>query len=172
MAQRLQMHLEMKRKGQGSRLSDSQRLEILNKKARYNPPSNRALGREYGVSEKTIRDTVNRGNEIRRRCAAVPKHVQERTQRVASAEYPELESMVYQWIDASRQAKLEIPPNLVITKALKLASDNNFEGFKGTWGWYRRFKTRYGLGSMLLHGEGAEVDKNDPEILRQLEELD
>ena len=39
------------------------------------------------------------------------------------------------------------------------------EGFNGSWGWYRHFKLSHGLGSMLLHGKGAEIDKDDPELL-------
>ena len=45
------------------------------------------------------------------------------------------------------------------------------EGFTCDWGWYKNFKKRKGLGCVLLHGEGAEVDKENLETLAALEEL-
>ena len=47
----------------------------------------------------------------------------------------------------------------------------NIEKFQGLNGWYFRFRKRTGLGSTLLCGEGGEVDRNDPVLLAQLEEL-
>ena len=46
------------------------------------------------------------------------------------------------------------------------------EDFKASWQWLHRFRTRKNIASMLLHGEGAEVDKNDPELLSALQVLE
>jgi hypothetical protein len=81
--------------------------------------------------------------------------------------------MLYIWIDNMRRARLLVPPSLTITKAKSIASTLSISDsdFKASWQWLSRFRTRRGLQKILLHGEGAEVDKNDPELLSSLEEL-
>ncbi len=71
------------------------------------------------------------------------------------------------------RARLPVPPSLAIAKAKSIASTLSISDldFKASWQWLSRFRTRRGLQKMLLHGEGAEVDKNDPELLSTLEEL-
>jgi hypothetical protein len=81
--------------------------------------------------------------------------------------------MLYIWIDSMRLAKLPVPPSLTIAKAKSIASSlSNLESdFKASWQWLNRFKARRVLQKMLFHEEGAEVNKNDPELLAALEEL-
>jgi hypothetical protein len=82
--------------------------------------------------------------------------------------------MLYIWIDSMRRrARLPVPPSLAIMKAKSIASTLSISDsdFKASWQWLSRFRTRRGLQKMLLHGEGAKVDKNDPELLSALEEL-
>jgi hypothetical protein len=43
--------------------------------------------------------------------------------------------------------------------------------FKASWQWLSRFRTHHGLQKMLLHEQGAKVNKNDPKLLAALEEL-
>jgi hypothetical protein len=71
------------------------------------------------------------------------------------------------------RARLPVSPSLAIAKAKSIAftlSISNLD-FKASWQLLSRFRTRRGLQKMLLHGEGVEVDKNDPELLSTLEEL-
>ncbi len=81
--------------------------------------------------------------------------------------------MLYIWIDSMRRARLPVPPSLAIAKAKSIASTLSISdsNFKASWQWFSRFRTRQGLQKMLIHGEGAEVDKNDPKLLLALEEL-
>jgi len=71
-----------------------------------------------------------------------------------------------------RRARLPVLPSLAIVKAKSIASTLfiSDSDFKASWQWLSRFRTRRGLQKMRLHG-GAEVDKNDPELLSALEEL-
>jgi len=71
------------------------------------------------------------------------------------------------------RARLHVLPSLAIAKAKSIASTLSIfdSDFKASWQWLSRFRTRQGLQKMLIHGEGAEVDKNDPELLSALEEL-
>lgn len=43
--------------------------------------------------------------------------------------------------------------------------------FKASWGWFSRFRFWFGLRGTNLFGEGGEVDKNNIETLRALDEL-
>ncbi len=72
-----------------------------------------------------------------------------------------------------RRARFPVPPSLTIAKAKNIASTLSISdsNFKASWQWLSRFRICRGLQKMLLHGEGAEVDKNDPELLSALEEL-
>jgi len=81
--------------------------------------------------------------------------------------------MLYIWIDSMHRARLPVSPSLAIAKAKNIASTLTISDsdFKASWQWFNRFRARRGLQKMLLHGEGAEVDKNDPEILSALKEL-
>jgi len=54
-----------------------------------------------------------------------------------------------------------------IAAELSISEDN----FKASWQWLKGFRARKGFQEILLHGEGGEVDKNDPVLLAQLEEL-
>jgi hypothetical protein len=69
-----------------------------------------------------------------------------------------------------RRLKLELPPYLVIAKAIKLAKTFEIPAndFQASWHWLTIFRARTGLESVLLCGEGAEINNKDPELLLQL----
>jgi hypothetical protein len=72
--------------------------------------------------------------------------------------------MLYIWIDNMRRAKLPISPSFAIAKAKSIASNLSIleSDFKASWQWLNQFRACRGLQKMLLHGEGAEVNKSDP----------
>ena len=96
-----------------------------------------------------------------------------KTLRASIDRFSELEDILYVWIDSMRRAKLPVPPSLVIVKAKRIAQQLSIlEGdFKASWQWLSRFRKRRGLQKILLHGEGAEVDKEDPKLLAALDDL-
>jgi hypothetical protein len=71
------------------------------------------------------------------------------------------------------RAKLLVPPSLTIAKAKSIASGLSISesDFKASWQWLSRFKTHRGLQKILLHREGAKVNKNNSELLAVLKEL-
>jgi hypothetical protein len=87
--------------------------------------------------------------------------------------FTELENMLYIWIDSMRRANLLVPPSLAIAKAKSIASNLSIPetDFKASWQWLRRFRVRRGLQKMLLHEEGAEVNKSDLGLLAALDDL-
>jgi hypothetical protein len=70
-------------------------------------------------------------------------------------------------------AKLHVPPSLAIAKAKSIAPSISIleSNFKASRQWLSRFRPHRGLQKMLLHGEGAEVNKNDLELLAALKKL-
>ena len=95
-----------------------------------------------------------------------------KTLRAPIGWFSELEDILYVWTDSMRLAKLPVPPSLVIVKAKRIAQQLSIpEGdFKASWQWLSRFRKRRGL-QKILHGEGAEVDKEDPKLMAALDDL-
>jgi len=163
----------MSKKLTDKRLNESQHCEIISKLSKTNPPSKRALAREYDVSKGAIRKVWEKRDSILEQSALLSEEAKQKTFRALVGRFTELEDMLYIWIDNMCHARLLVPPSLAIAKAKSIAfalsiSDSNF---KASWQWLSRFRTRQGLQKMLLHGEGIEVDKNYPKLLSALEEL-
>jgi hypothetical protein len=163
----------MLKKPNGKRLNEHQCCEIISKLSKTNAPSKRALARKYNVNEGAIRKVWDNHEAILERFALLSEEVKERTFRASVGRFIKLEDMLYIWIDSMRRAKLPIPPSLAIAKAKSSASSLSIpeSNFKASWQWLSRFGAHRGLQKWLLHGEGAEVNKNDPELLTALEEL-
>jgi hypothetical protein len=89
----------------------------------------------------------------------------EKTFRSSVNHFIELEDMLYIWIVNMRCANLFVPPSFAIAKAKNIACLSISEtNFKASWQWLSRFRMRRGSQKMLLHGEGAEVNKSDPRL--------
>jgi len=65
------------------------------------------------------------------------------THRSSIGHFTELENILYKWIDAMRQAKLEVLPSLEIQKAVKNSKALDLpEGtFKASWCWFAKFRS-------------------------------
>jgi hypothetical protein len=72
-----------------------------------------------------------------------------------------------------RRANLPVPPSLAIAKAKNIALSLSIPetDFKASWQWLRRFRVHRGLQKMLVHGEGAEINKPDLGLLAALDDL-
>ncbi|KAF5185902.1 Tigger transposable element-derived protein [Thalictrum thalictroides] len=157
----------------GKRLNESERCEIISKLSSNNPPSKRSVARQYGVSEGAIRKVWINRESITTRSAQFSDETKKQTYRAAAGRWSDVENKLYLWIDSMRRAKLPVPPSLAIAKAKSIASALSIPEteFKASWQWLSRFRARHGLNKMLLHGECAEVDKDDPELLASLDNL-
>ena len=157
----------------GKRLSESERLEVIAKLSVPSAPSKRSLAREYGVSEDAIRKIMKNKEGIQKRSSLMSEEGKRNTLRASVGRFSELEDVLYIWIDSMRRAKLPVLPSLVIVKAKRIAQQLSIpEGdFKASWQWLSRFRKRRGLQQILLHGEGAEVDKEDRKLLVALDDL-
>jgi len=137
----------MSKKLTGKRLNESQRCEIISKLSKTNPPSKRALVREYDVSKGAIWKVWEKRDSILERSALLSEEAKEKTFRTSVGRFTKLENMLYIWIDSMRRAKLHVPPSLAIAKVKSIASTLSISDsdFKASWQWLSHFKTRRGL---------------------------
>jgi hypothetical protein len=109
---------------------------------------------------------------VRLRAQSVDQATQETTLRASQATFPEVEEKLFQWIDAGCPMSLVLSPMLICHKARQISDSLRIteDKFKASWGWFARFRHRRGLNTINLFG-GGEVDINNPEIFKALEEL-
>jgi hypothetical protein len=86
-------------KSSAKRLNEQQRIEIISKLRKHNPPSKRSLAREYNVDEKAIRRIWENRAEIEQRSSLMSAAQRATTFRAAVGHFPELEDRLYIWID-------------------------------------------------------------------------
>ena len=143
------------------------------KLSKTSAPSKRAIAWEYNVSEGTIRKIWQNREVIQERSVLLNEEAKKQTYHASVGCFTELDDMLYVWIDSMRRAWLAVPPSLTIAKVKSIASSMSIpeSDFKASWQWLSRFRVHHGLQMMLLHGEGVEVDKNDPNLLHTLESL-
>ena len=170
----VQMAGSKRKKGEGKRLNDEERLQIIKKLENPNYSSMRSIARDFGVGEKTIRDIKKNMIQIKARISQTSEEQRKKTKRISIARFPVLEQCLFDWLGASQVAGLTISPCMLKHKARALAVSQNIpEGdFVGSNGWYHRFRKRWDIGATFLYGEGGEVDKDDPVLLEKLRQLE
>ncbi|KAF1327708.1 Jerky protein, partial [Globisporangium splendens] len=140
---------EKRKRGSGPRLSDGQRLEIIQKLNLPEGPSNRKLAEEFNVDEATIRHIKANAATIEQRALSVPVDIRQTTFRAGKTKFADLETIIAEWIDVSRRCNEEIPPAIVRKKALEVAAELEIPDgeFKATVSWYNGFCKRQGVGT-------------------------
>lgn len=86
-----------------------------------------------------------------------------RKQRMAK--YPHLEVALYHWVIEARERDLPVNDEILRKKAQHFASILQIE-MKCSDGWLTKFKKRYNLRKVTLHGEASSVNPEDVESAR------
>lgn len=161
-------------KGSGKRLSDDDKIKIIRLMESPHPPKMRKLARDYGVNDKSIRNIVKNKDTIKSRIENTSGSTHCTRFREPNAKFPELEKILVSWLEAARRMNLPMPPAMMKVKATDVASTLQLstDDFKASDGWLRRFRDRNGIGSLNLYGEGGEVDRNHPDMLLKLSQLE
>ncbi|KAF1318683.1 Jerky protein, partial [Globisporangium splendens] len=151
---------EKRKRGGGERLNDAQRLEIIRLRRQDNPPSLRSLAREFRVTEKSIRNVMQSAAEIEKRNENVDVKQQTQTFRHAAPRHPELEEKVFEWICSLKKVQINPTPSAIIEKAKVIAADLGIADaeFKGSAGWFERFRRRRRLSDMRMSVGGDDGD--------------
>ena len=155
------------------RLNESKRLEVISELNQPNPPGKRSIARHYGVSETTNKKVCSKREYIRKRSALMSNEAKKKTFRASVGRFTEIEDKLDLWIDSMRRANLPVSPSLAILKAKKIAEELliSQNDFKASWKWFSRFRERRGIQQFFLHGEGAEVDRKNPDLFAALDKL-
>lgn len=146
------------KQGRGRRLTDKERMEII-ELTRANPRIRHVeLALRYNVNESTIRRWRLAPNvekvEVRYNTGAA--NVRDQRQRGQVLKSAEFDAAIYAWIAAQRAQGVEPTPIDVRMKARELASTfGDMEDFKASTGWYYRFCRRYGLKCQSARTIGA-----------------
>jgi hypothetical protein len=98
-----------------------------------NPPSKRALAREYDVSEGAIRKVWEKQDSILERSTLLSEEAKQKTFRASVGRFTELEDMLYIWIDSMRHARFPVPPSFAIAKAKSIASTLSISENASSW---------------------------------------
>lgn len=150
-----------------------QRCEIIARLSSANPPSIRALAREYAVNESSIRQLWRKREQVVDRCALLSEEAKKKKFRTANGCFAQIEDKLYIWVDMMRSTHFVVPSSLAIAKAKAIAADLRIResDFKASPRWLKKFRIRRELHQTLLNGKGGEVNKTDPQLLAALDKL-
>jgi Tc5 transposase DNA-binding domain len=123
----------------------------------------RTMSLKHDIPERTIRDWVLREGHIRKtasECCIGHKNS-------IPPKYPQLEKLLVVWALSQRNLNTEMTATILKEKAMLiydrlLQTNPDMPDFTASDGWYRGFKSRYGLKILKPPGEEASVNKIPP----------
>ncbi|RHZ20675.1 hypothetical protein DYB37_001417 [Aphanomyces astaci] len=160
---------EPKKRGAGKRLTDKERMEILNVIDSGAKITHVDLALRYGISESAIRKLRKNKGEVQKRYLLGNKHVRDLRQRGSKLGNAAFEDELYRLIFEMQTHESRLSSTFVRKKALEIAPKYNMVSFKASAGWYRRFCSRYHLNANTgaLHLQSLVDDSDDPSSMMQ-----
>lgn len=138
----------MGKQGHGRRLTDKERMEII-ELTRQDPRIKHVeLAARYNVNESTIRKWRLSANaeKIETRYGLGVEDVRDARQRGQVVRNAQFDAALYEWVSTMRTANAELPPSKIRERAKTLSAQfDGMQDFKASSGWYYRFCRRYGL---------------------------
>ncbi|XP_062844657.1 tigger transposable element-derived protein 1-like [Trichomycterus rosablanca] len=143
-----------------------------------------AVGRHYGINESTVRYIKKDEKNIRSTAAVSLNQGAKRVVSGRNKAVVRMESALGIWIEDCRKKNIPVDTNIIREKAKKLydrivdagdaLDDDPQPGtsaeppskrseFTASKGWFEKFKKRFNLASVNLHGEAASADKVEAE---------
>lgn len=154
-----------KGRGAGKRLTDRERLEILELFDKSGGAvSNAEVARRYGITRAAIQKLKLKGDEVRARYrhgSADSRDGRKRGSHVVSVPF---EEELFEWVKGLRARKVPVPPSLVKEKARLLVPKYSLGNFQASNGWYYNFCKRFNL--------NADKKEETDEQLQSLEAYD
>ena len=152
--------IKKRRKGEGKRLTDAERIQIIEALEGTNPMSMRRIALDFGVGEKTIRNIKKRKTDIKHRVSNSTVSASQKRKRTSVLRFPELEKQVYSWICDTQQSGLAVPLNMLQNKALAMAKTMGIseDEFKASNGWVNRFRRRWNMNPEMIRAEDDKLE--------------
>ena len=92
-------------------------MEIIEQLSKLNLPAKWVIARRCRVSDTAIRKIWNNRYDVIAQSIHMSSSGRDNCYRASQAKFPELEEVLYGWIDMMRRAKLAVPPSFAIAKA-------------------------------------------------------
>lgn len=131
----------------------------------------------YQVDASTVSRILKHKDKLRSRAAAVGQEAVKKV-RVREGKFAAVDLLVYEWLTFMRsifnETKLPISAMMLKLQAKKYAKEVGIgeKNFSASNGWLDRWRKRFGVTSLNLHGEGGDVDwekiKDEMEMLKSL----
>ncbi|OWZ10920.1 hypothetical protein PHMEG_00016135 [Phytophthora megakarya] len=154
-----------KGKGVGKRLTDRQRVEILDLMEKSNGTiSNAEIARRYGITRAAIQKLKQKGDEVRARyryASAESRDGRKRGGHILSVPF---ERELFEWVRGLKARKVPVPPSLVKEKAKLLVPKYGLGNFQASNGWYYNFCKRFSMSTGVLVDEKAAVEDVDTNL--------
>ena len=120
--------MDSKRKrGEGRRLNDSERLQIIESREHPCSESMRSIARQFGINEKVVRIIKKDKEKIKSRIEKMDENSRLKSKRASNPKFPDLEKVLFDWVGAFRKTGLVIPPSLLWLKAKEIANSFGIE---------------------------------------------
>ncbi|RAW35435.1 hypothetical protein PC110_g8245 [Phytophthora cactorum] len=145
-----------KGKGVGRRLTDRQRVEILELIEKSGGSlSNAEIGRRYGITRAAIQKLKQKGAEVRARYRYGSAQTRDGRKRGGHVMSMPFERELFEWVRGLKARKVPVPPSLVKEKAKLLVPKYGLGNFQASNGWYYNFCKRFNLSTGVLVEEKA-----------------
>lgn len=80
--------------------------------------------------------------------------------RITSPRFQKVEDALIIWISQMNSANISLCTEVIISKAKQFAEKLKIDEFAGSVGWFNRFKNRFGLKRIKLHGESNNIPED------------
>uniref|UniRef100_A0AAV1TV37 HTH CENPB-type domain-containing protein n=1 Tax=Peronospora matthiolae TaxID=2874970 RepID=A0AAV1TV37_9STRA len=140
-----------KGKGVGKRLTDRQRVEILDLLEKSSGSlSNAEIARRYGITRAAIQKLKQKGAEVRARYRYGSADTRDGRKRGGHVLSVPFERELFEWVRGLKARKVPVPPSLVKEKAKLLVPKYGLGNFQASNGWYYNFCKRFNLSTGIL----------------------
>ncbi|KAK1942311.1 Major centromere autoantigen B [Phytophthora citrophthora] len=162
-----------KGKGVGKRLTDRQRVEILELVEKSGGSlSNAEIARRYGITRAAIQKLKQKGAEVRARYRYGSAQSRDERRRGGHILSVPFERELFEWVRGLKSRKVPVPPSLVKEKAKLLVPKYGLGNFQASNGWYYNFCKRFNLSTgVLIEERVAGDDSNLNADQDQLQEM-
>ncbi|KAG1705937.1 hypothetical protein DVH05_002499 [Phytophthora capsici] len=162
-----------KGKGVGKRLTDRQRVEILELVEKSGGSlSNAEIARRYGITRAAIQKLKQKGPEVRARYRYGSAQSRDERRRGGHILSVPFERELFEWVRGLKSRKVPVPPSLVKEKAKLLVPKYGLGTFQASNGWYYNFCKRFNLSTgVLIEERAVDDDSNLNSDQAQLQEM-
>ena len=141
-------------------LEFNKRLEIL-QKVEEGKKSQADIARDFNVHPAVISRLKKNAEKLKGKLAKASGDILQR-KRLREGKFLDVDEKVFAWMKYMREnfsaTKLPVSKTMIQLQAMKYANEMNIQQFTASAGWLDRFKNRYGLKNLNLHGEMGDVD--------------